>query len=72
MSYVYIVLDADLLGHATGKDRYAATKLIEAFPKMITSTVVELVVSNTGLDEEYAAGHWDLNCWSKLKTDTGR
>jgi hypothetical protein len=31
--YAYIVLYADLLGHATGQDRHLATKLIEAFPK---------------------------------------
>jgi hypothetical protein len=71
LSYVYIILDADLLSHATGKDRYVATKLIEAFPIIITSTVVKLVVSNAGLDEEYASRHWDPNCWSKLKTDSG-
>ena len=71
LSYVYIILDADLLSHATGKDRYVATKLIEAFPIMITSTVVKLIVSNAGLDEEYASRHWDPNCWSKLKTDCG-
>lgn len=67
--YVYIVLDADLLGHATGQDRYVATKLIEAFPRLVTSTVVKLIVSTAGVDEKYALNNWDPDCWSKLKTD---
>jgi hypothetical protein len=33
LPYVYIFLDADLVGHATVQDRYLATKLIEVFPK---------------------------------------
>jgi hypothetical protein len=36
--YVYIVLDAGLLSYATDRDHYQATKLIEAFPKGVTST----------------------------------
>jgi hypothetical protein len=71
LSYVYIVLDADLLSHATGQDRYVATKLVEAFPTMVTSTVVKLIVSNAGVDEDYASRHWDPDCWSKLNTDSG-
>lgn len=69
LPFVYIVLDADLLGHATGQDRYVATKLIEAFPKIVNSTVVKIVVSTAGLDERYAENNWEPECWSKLKTD---
>lgn len=71
MPYVYIILDADLLGHATGQDRYLATKLIEAFPRMVTSTVIKLIVSIKGVDERYASNNWDPQCWSKLRTDHG-
>jgi hypothetical protein len=69
LPFVYIVLDADLLGHATGQDRYLATKLIEAFPRIVDSTVVKVVVSTAGLDERYASSNWDPECWSKLRTD---
>jgi hypothetical protein len=51
--YAYIVLDADLLSYATGRDPYQATGLIEAFPKGVTSTVVEPIVSAAGVDERY-------------------
>jgi hypothetical protein len=69
LPFVYIVLDADLLGHATGQDRYLATKLIEAFPRIMNSTVVKVVISTAGVDERYAANNWDPECWSKLRTD---
>jgi hypothetical protein len=69
--YVYIVLDADLLSYATGRDRYQATKLIEAFPNRVTSTVVKLIVSTAGVDERYFSSNWDPDCWSKLRTDRG-
>jgi Tfp pilus assembly protein PilO len=69
LPFVYIVLDADLLGHATGRDRYLATKLIEAFPRIVNSTVVKVVVSTAGVDERYASSNWDPECWSKLRTD---
>jgi hypothetical protein len=57
MPFVYIVLDADLLGHATGQDRYLATKLIEAFPKIVNSTVVKVVISTACVDERYASSN---------------
>lgn len=69
LSFVYIVLDADLLGHATGQDRYLSTKLIEAFTKVVNSTVVKVVISTSGIDETYAENNWDPDCWSKLRTD---
>jgi hypothetical protein len=62
--YVYIVLDADLLGHATVQDRYLATKLIESFTKMVVSTVVKLIVSAAGVDERYALNNWERESWS--------
>jgi hypothetical protein len=69
LPFVYIVLDADLLVHATGQDRYLSTKLIEAFQKVVNSTVVKIVISTSGVDETYAENNWDLDCWSKLRTD---
>jgi hypothetical protein len=66
---IYIVLDGDLLGHATAHNRYVATRWLETFRELITKTVIKVFVSALTIDEGYVARNWDSNTWSKLRTD---
>lgn len=56
MPVVYMVLDADVLGHAMQYNAFAITKLLELIPRII-STKVKIVVPETVVDNEYLRPH---------------
>jgi hypothetical protein len=50
LSYVFVVLDADLLNFAVENDRYKATKCVAALREVLTSTRLKLFVSGFSVD----------------------
>ena len=64
---VYIVLDSDLLSHATNNNRYLATRWLGAFSNLATKTVLKVFVSAFAIDTGYAARNWDPASWSQLR-----
>jgi hypothetical protein len=63
---LYIVLDADLVGYAIRQNGFETTKLLELFTRVVTSTAVKIMVSDTVIDESYARRNWDLLHWRKV------
>jgi hypothetical protein len=64
---VYIILDSDLLSHATKNNRYLATRWLGAFSNLATKTVLKVFVSAFAIDTGYAARNWDPASWSQLR-----
>ncbi|KAH6615867.1 hypothetical protein B0J18DRAFT_413199 [Chaetomium sp. MPI-SDFR-AT-0129] len=65
---VYIVLDADVIGHAMQYNAFAATKLLELIPRII-STKVKVIVSETAVDNDYLRRTWKESEWAYVHID---
>lgn len=66
---IYIVIDSQLLTHATEQNRLAATRLVELLSGCLTSTSVKIFVSTLALDKSYMSRNWKPEKWMLLKTD---
>ncbi|KAH7325687.1 hypothetical protein B0I35DRAFT_116819 [Stachybotrys elegans] len=66
MAQVFIVLDTDLLGHATSRSRYEATRWLVDLLSAVKSTAVKVVVSNTAIDQNYMCEHWAKDACTKV------
>lgn len=68
MPIIYIVLDADVLGHAMQYNAFATTKLLELAPRIITTTV-KVVVAETAVDNGYLRRNWSNSDWVQVHID---
>lgn len=68
MPVMYIVLDADVLGHAMQYNTFATTKLLELVPRLITTTV-RIVVAETAVDNGYLRRNWNSSDWVEVHID---
>ncbi|KAF2739170.1 hypothetical protein EJ04DRAFT_354324 [Polyplosphaeria fusca] len=65
---VYLVLDPDLLNHATSQNRYQATKLVELMSRSIR-TEVRIIVPSAGIDLEYVRTNWNGDDWMQVRVE---
>lgn len=64
---IFIILDADLIGHATAGDKYTATKCLEMLNQKLTSTNTKIFITKSVVQEAYVREHWDPGSWSNLQ-----
>jgi hypothetical protein len=65
MPVMYMVLDADVLGHAMQYNAFATTKLLELLPRLITTTV-KVVVTETAVDTGDLRRNWSSSDWAEV------
>jgi hypothetical protein len=68
---VYIILDADLLGHASGQNRYLATRWVEKLPQLL-EVPIKLFICASSLDLSYISRTWKPEEWLRLRARTVR
>jgi len=66
VSILYIILDAEVLDQMTRHRPYIATRLLELFPRILSSTIIKIVVSAAVIDESYVRRNWDQDRWTKI------
>jgi hypothetical protein len=66
VSTLYIILDSELLAQMTQDSPYAATRLLEMFSRILSSTIFKIVVSTTAIDERHIRRNWDLESWTRI------
>jgi hypothetical protein len=72
LSYVFVVLDADLLNFAVANDRYKATKCVAALREVVTSTHLKLFVSGFSVDTFSFDISLDPKDWETLQLNVPR
>ncbi|KAH8195786.1 hypothetical protein TruAng_010060 [Truncatella angustata] len=68
---LYVVLDADVVNAAVNRDKIAATRLLESFTRIASSTSVKVVVERTAVDRNYIRRAWNDRTWSDARIDGG-
>lgn len=66
---LYIVLDGDLLGHATTYDRYLATRWLKNLAKLSQGTIIKIFIASNNIDANYIARIWEPGSWSRFRID---
>jgi hypothetical protein len=66
---VYIILDAEIVGYAMRYRTFETMRLMESLQRMITSTPVKVIISDTAIDENYATRKWESELWTRIFLD---
>ena len=66
---MYIILDMDVVGRMQ-YNTFAITRLLELFTRFTHPTTVEIVVSQTTVNEGYARRNLDSEVWRKINLDS--
>lgn len=59
---VFIVLDTDIIAHATHNDKYRAARHIESLGQDLTPTYTEIFTSKSTVQQTYIQEHWAGYC----------
>lgn len=69
---VFIVLDADLLAHATGHERSEAIEILETLRLKLVASNVKIVTATWGVSRGYIEELEESNACVKIETGCGR
>lgn len=64
---IFIVIDADILYHASGYDRQEPTIMLQKLFSFVQSTKVKILVSGKALNVRYMSRNWDVSMWSRVQ-----
>lgn len=66
---VFIVLDTDIIAHATSHDKYQAARYIESMRQKLTPTYTKIFTSSSTVQQTYVKEHWDSGYCINVQTD---
>lgn len=66
---VFIVLDTDIIAHATGLDKYQAARHIESMGQKLIPTFTKIFTSRSTVQQTYVKEHWESSYCINIQTD---
>lgn len=66
---VFVVLDTDIIAHATGHDKYQAARYIESMGRKLAPTYTKIFTSRSTVQQTYVKEHWDSGYCINVQTD---
>ncbi|MCJ1423674.1 hypothetical protein MMC29_001558 [Sticta canariensis] len=66
---VFIVLDTDIIAHATGHDKYQAARHIESMGQKLIPTFTLIFTSRSTAQQTYVKEHWESSYCINIQTD---